>query len=288
MEYIISLSTQAKGFLFSLGFGLIMGIVYDVIRIIRLSFTKSKAALIVADFLYVILCSLASFLFMLTVTDGQIRSFIIIGELTGFFIYYFTFGFLAVKITSEAIDKIKVKAKSFLLLVLKPFRKIFDSLHRKITAFSKKTSKKSKKLTKNAKYLLHYNRTLLYNLTDKTHIFSRLSEKEKEKNIMSNTAQKKENKKRIRKYSFFLMIGLLVLVGYFVVSLINNNMEIKSKKKELAQLNAKYEAQLDENQEIQKVIDGGNQDEYIEKVAREKLGYVKPGEKVYYNVTPSN
>ena len=33
---------------------------------------------------------------------------------------------------------------------------------------------------------------------------------------------------------------------------------------------------------------GGSQEDYIERVAREKLGYVMPDEKVYYDITPGN
>ena len=39
---------------------------------------------------------------------------------------------------------------------------------------------------------------------------------------------------------------------------------------------------------MQKVADGGSQEDYIERVAREKLGYVMPDEKVYYDITPGN
>ena len=39
---------------------------------------------------------------------------------------------------------------------------------------------------------------------------------------------------------------------------------------------------------LQKVADGGSQEDYIERVAREKLGYVMPDEKVYYYITPGN
>ncbi len=102
---------------------------------------------------------------------------------------------------------------------------------------------------------------------------------------MANTKKKKQENK---KFSFILLIGLLLAVGYFAISIINVNMDIKSRKKEVTKLNAQYEEQLAENARLQAVADGGNQDEYVERVAREKLGYVKPGEKVYYNITPGN
>ena len=100
----------------------------------------------------------------------------------------------------------------------------------------------------------------------------------------------RKTKKKIteKKYSFFFIIALIALLFYFVVNYISIGMNNREKEKEIAQLKAKNEAQLEENEALQKVIDGGDQKEYIERVAREKLGLVKPGEKVYYNVTPSN
>ena len=35
--------------------------------------------------------------------------------------------------------------------------------------------------------------------------------------------------------------------------------------------------------EIKEILDEEDHDEYFEKIAREKYGYCKPGEKVYYN-----
>ena len=59
---------------------------------------------------------------------------------------------------------------------------------------------------------------------------------------MANTKTKnKENK-----FSFILLIGLLLAVGYFAISIINVNMDIKSRKKEVTKLNAQYEEQLAE------------------------------------------
>lgn len=99
---------------------------------------------------------------------------------------------------------------------------------------------------------------------------------------------KKKNTPQKKKFSFILSLGLILVAGYFVISLINVQMDIKQRKKDAADLNAQYEQQVAENDQLQNVVDGGDKDEYIERVAREKLGYVKPNEKVYYNITPGN
>ena len=64
--------------------------------------------------------------------------------------------------------------------------------------------------------------------------------------------------------------------------------EIREKEKEAEQIQAQIAEQQAENERLQAVVDGGDEQEYIERVAREKLGYVMPDEKVYYDITPSN
>ena len=45
-------------------------------------------------------------------------------------------------------------------------------------------------------------------------------------------------------------------------------------------------AELDaENKAISDKINDGNKDEYVEEIARDKLGYVMPGEKVYQDIS---
>lgn len=106
---------------------------------------------------------------------------------------------------------------------------------------------------------------------------------------MKVTAKKMKAKRRKKqKHSFILSLALLLAAGYFVISFVSTQLEIRSKEKEAAAVRAQYEAQLAENERLQAVVDGGDEAEYIERVAREKLGYVMPNEKVYYDITPSN
>lgn len=82
-----------------------------------------------------------------------------------------------------------------------------------------------------------------------------------------------------------LALGAFALAGYFAITLIQLQIEISEKKETLAQVQAQYNEKVAENEELEKVIEGGNEDEYIERIARDSLGYVKPGEKVYYDIS---
>ena len=101
-------------------------------------------------------------------------------------------------------------------------------------------------------------------------------------------AVKAKKKKGKAKHSFILTLLLVLAVGYFTISLIDTQLKIKEREKTAEQVSAQYEQQLAEHDRLQKVADGGSQEDYIERVAREKLGYVMPDEKVYYDITPGN
>lgn len=99
-------------------------------------------------------------------------------------------------------------------------------------------------------------------------------------------AKRKAAPKKVQKRSFILTLGIVLLVGYFVISIISLQSTIKERRAELEQKNAAYEQQLADNERLQSIVDDEDKSEYMEQVAREKLGFVMPGEKVFYDVTP--
>ena len=100
---------------------------------------------------------------------------------------------------------------------------------------------------------------------------------------MAKAAQKN---RRTRKKSFILTLGLLLLIGDFVITFFSLQLSIKERRSVLEQKNVAYQQQLAENERLKSVVESEDKSEYIEQVAREKLGYVMPGEKVFYDVTP--
>lgn len=100
---------------------------------------------------------------------------------------------------------------------------------------------------------------------------------------MTELAEKKK-----RKRSFIVCFCIIALCACFAISLISIHKQINDTKTEIASVNSKYEDQEAENAKIRKSVDSGNIDEYVEEIARDKLGYVKPGEHVYYDVSANN
>ncbi len=100
---------------------------------------------------------------------------------------------------------------------------------------------------------------------------------------VKNISDAKPKKKKIRKVHFLWIVlavmGFMVLFGKISANYIKLgqlNKEIEAVKQEITQLD-------EESADIKEILDEEDHDDYFEKIAREKYGYCKPGEKVYYN-----
>lgn len=99
-------------------------------------------------------------------------------------------------------------------------------------------------------------------------------------------AKKKNASKKVQKKSFILTLGLVLLVGYFLITIVGLQLQRKEAIAELEQKEAEYEQVEAENERLESILINDDKSEYMEQVAREKLGFVMPGEKVFYDVTP--
>lgn len=93
----------------------------------------------------------------------------------------------------------------------------------------------------------------------------------------------KKEKKNSR--SFFLTLAVIAVMGYFVISLISLQIEIRDKAKEVEDAKTQYEEIQLENEELESFLADGDESAYIERIARDILGYVLPGERVYYDIS---
>lgn len=187
--YTVAPREQALIFLASLGVGFILGVVYDLLRALRLSITKSKPAIIVFDLLYFFIVAFASFVFILAANKGEVRSYIIIGELIGAVAYYFSFGITVIKITDRFVRLLRRVYAFVFKAVTLPFRllkRLFTRLFSKIKLIFKKSEKKSQKIIK--KHLQKAHR-YVYNLFGILCVRSKLSQK----GGKANEASKKEH-----------------------------------------------------------------------------------------------
>lgn len=158
-----TVGTQVQGFFLSMGIGVVIGVLYDLFRILRMSLTDHKAIVVIQDVLFWSVSAVLSFLFVFVVNNGEFRGFLAIGEIAGFVLYYFTLGAVIFKISGWLVNWIKKILRFFLRMILFPFKKMYLVFTPKLKKVCKTTKKKAKKSTSKCKFSLKRNRFLLYN-----------------------------------------------------------------------------------------------------------------------------
>lgn len=92
---------------------------------------------------------------------------------------------------------------------------------------------------------------------------------------------------RTGKKSLLMRLCLLGFAAYIAVSLVTLQMEINSKRSQLAVVSEKCEEQRLANKEIERLISLGNDKSYLARIAREKLNMGLPEEHVYKDASGS-
>ncbi len=96
----------------------------------------------------------------------------------------------------------------------------------------------------------------------------------------------KQNKKQKTSFALIMFFAFsLVVSAYFISVIINTQLDISAKEKELLNMQTQVLAQEVENEELQRALENDSEEAYIERVAREKLGYFLPDERVYVDMS---
>ncbi|MDQ5983804.1 MAG: hypothetical protein RUMPE_00833 [Eubacteriales bacterium SKADARSKE-1] len=143
----VTLIDQISNFFFSVIFGAILGIILDIFKIIGVIFRFSEKKIFWRDIIYFSLIGVLSFLFIVAVNMGELRVYIIAGELVGWIIYHFTLGNKVVKKATLIINFFKKSFLKILLMLPKPKKPEFYKIkkcHKKCSTFLFSTLKKIK------------------------------------------------------------------------------------------------------------------------------------------------
>ena len=83
-----------------------------------------------------------------------------------------------------------------------------------------------------------------------------------------------------------LYLAAIGFAFYAVITIINQNVKIAEKKAELSELEQQINVVEIQSQYLEKVrgYEGKQRSEYMEKIAKEDLGYVGEGERIFINV----
>lgn len=93
-------------------------------------------------------------------------------------------------------------------------------------------------------------------------------------------------KKRRKKRYILLILAVIGFAFYAVITIINQSVKIAEKKAELSELEQQINVVEIQSQYLEKVrgYSGQQLSDYIEKIAKEDLGYVGEGERIFINV----
>ena len=90
---------------------------------------------------------------------------------------------------------------------------------------------------------------------------------------------------KLKRSSIFIKIVILAMFLYAVITLVTVNGRITKAEEDHASLQTKVEIALREKAELEYDIDHAGDSDTIAEIARTKLGLVKPGEKIFYDVS---
>ncbi len=97
---------------------------------------------------------------------------------------------------------------------------------------------------------------------------------------MTKVAKEKKNRR-----SFVVVLVAVLLCASFAISLFTLIKEINSLKTEINAVENAVNEQNIANDALNDKLNSDNTDEYVEEIARDRLGFVMPGERVYYDVS---
>lgn len=128
LESFFTVTQQTHLFLISCLFGIPLGIIFDIFRVIRTLLPHNTPLVIIEDLIYMIIYALFMTAFTIVAARGEYRVFYTIGNVLGFTLYFFTVG----NVILGVIRRIAGWLKSFLKLIFSPFsfmsKKIYEKM----------------------------------------------------------------------------------------------------------------------------------------------------------------
>lgn len=146
MRYSEPLSNQVLMFISSIGPGVLIGFIYDVIFSFFRALGNKKALTIAADLGFSLIATLMSFFYMVIYNSGTVRLNIILAQLIGAVTFHYTLGkYVSVPVTFMADLICKIIG-----IFLKPFRQVYALMVKFLSKISGKIKKKTRNTENNS------------------------------------------------------------------------------------------------------------------------------------------
>ena len=93
------------------------------------------------------------------------------------------------------------------------------------------------------------------------------------------------NMQKTKRTNFLVTLVVTVVLVSICIALVDIYAQINEKQQQLDVLNRQIYEQTQENLDSQRLLSEEDEETYIEKYAREKLGFARPEERVFYSIT---
>ena len=131
--------------------GIVIGILFDIFRIFRLTFKTSDFITYIEDILFWLLTGFFLIFILFTFSKGEIRLYSVVSLVLGITIYMLSISKYFIKINVKIVlfsKDIIYKIFSFIILPIKIIMKIFKRIFKSFTFFVINQIKKTKKIKK--------------------------------------------------------------------------------------------------------------------------------------------
>ena len=135
-------SNQSILFLTSVQIGVLMGVLFDLIRIFRKLLKHPNFLVQIEDMLYWVVCGFMGFYMLYVCNYAEIRPYIFIGIILGAVFYFLTFSIIFMKIATLMINYIKALVKKIIKCIISPLKALLKALMRCIRVPIQYISKK--------------------------------------------------------------------------------------------------------------------------------------------------
>lgn len=168
-ETYFTINQELLLFVYSIGFGLVFGAIYDVFRAIRQMFPHKFLLVFLEDCIFFIIYSIVLMCFAVMFSRSQVRFYYSIGNIAGFALYHFTIG----KAVMHIICRIVLIFKSVFAFCGRRVLKITQKIK---LCFVKNAEnvridkEKHKSVLQNSEKVLYNNNGLLFDDDDKNYI----------------------------------------------------------------------------------------------------------------------
>lgn len=248
----VSISNQANVFLAMALCGCLVGIVFDLFRILR-KFIKMNCIWVnITDVFFIVCCLCIVFTTLIYFNNGQLRWYEFLGLFLGTLLYFLCISKPIMYILTKIVGFLQKIVGFILKILLTPMTFLYRILVLTLL------------------YIIRFFKRILKWIYSSIYGGAKL--------LM--TKKHKKKKKSVKKVNSVFVI-FVVLLGVMFVKGAMQQPKITENKLKIAALQEQLEYENNRSVEIDTLREKVNTDEYIEKVARDKLGLIKENERIF-------